>query len=249
MESWFISFELGLHVIAGFIGALFAFPLAIGARKGSPWHKISGRVFVGAVLIICVTGYLLDVDEILDLVVSRPWAKLNQVPDLYQVNSTLSFREIFVMATSAINTFALYLAISGWRVWSRRDAANANKIQWADLFFAVSEIFACFVFVVAFWQLIPDAGKNPLYLLAVPFIAAVPLLDAGNDLMQTFRCHSPKHCWIQHARKLAMAEAGLLAAVALRCAPEPYVLASMVASVALVALPTVWFVRRQLGRQ
>jgi len=249
MENWLISFELALHVAAGYIGALFAFPLAIGARKGSPWHKISGRVFVGAFVIICLTGYLLDFDEILDLVVSRPWAQLNQIPNLYKVNSTLGSREIAVMATSATNTFALYLAISGWRVWSRRNAANANKVQWIDLFLAAIEIIACFIFIVAFWQVIPDTGKNPLYLIVVPFVAAVPLLDAGNDLMQTFRCLSPGNWWIQHARKLAMAEAGLLAAIALRCAPEQYVLASMVASVVLIALPTVWYVRRQLGTQ
>jgi len=110
-------------------------------------------------------------------------------------------------------------------------------------------ILACFVFVVAFWQLIPDTGKSRLYFVAVPFVAAVPLLDAGNDLIQTLRCLSPRHCWIQHARKLAMAEAGLFAAIALRCAPEQYVLLSMLASVLLIALPTIWFVRRRLGTQ
>lgn len=249
MESWLISFELALHVAAGYIGALLAFPLTIAARKGSSWHKISGRVFVGAFVIICLTGYLLDCDEILDLVVSRPWAKSNHVPVLYNVKSTLGFREVAVMATSAINTFALYLAISGWRVWSRRNAVKASKTQWIDIFYSIMVILACFVFVVAFWQLISDTGKSPLFLVAVPFVAAVPLLDAGNDLIQTLRCLSPQHCWIQHARKLAMAEAGLFAAIALRCAPEQYVLASMLASVLLIALPTIWFVRRRLGTE
>lgn len=249
VESWLISFELALHVAAGYIGALLAFPLTIAARKGSSWHKISGRVFVGAFVIICLTGYLLDCDEILDLVVSRPWAKSNHVPVLYNVKSTLGFREVAVMATSAINTFALYLAISGWRVWSRRNAVKASKTQWIDIFYSIMVILACFVFVVAFWQLISDTGKSPLFLVAVPFVAAVPLLDAGNDLIQTLRCLSPQHCWIQHARKLAMAEAGLFAAIALRCAPEQYVLASMLASVLLIALPTIWFVRRRLGTE
>jgi hypothetical protein len=249
VESWLISFELALHIGAGYIGALLAFPLTIAARKGSSWHKISGRVFVGAFVIICLTGYLLDCDEILDLVVFRPWSKLNHVPVLYNVKSTLGFREIVVMATSAINTFALYLAISGWRVWSRRKAVNASKIQWIDVFYSIMEIIACLVFVVAFWHIIPDTGKSPLFFVAVPFVAAVPLLDAGNDLIQTLRCLSPQHCWIQHARKLAMAEAGLFAAIALRCAPEQYVILSMLASVLLIALPTIWFVRRRLGTQ
>jgi hypothetical protein len=35
----------------------------------------------------------------------------------------------------------------------------------------------------------------------------------------------------------------------LRCAPEQYVLLSMLASVLLIALPTIWFVRRRLGTQ
>jgi hypothetical protein len=91
----------------GYVGALLAFPLAIAARKGSSWHNISGRVFVGVFVIVYLTGYLLDCDEILDLVVVRPWSKLNHVPVLYNVNSTLGFREIAVMATSAMNTFAL----------------------------------------------------------------------------------------------------------------------------------------------
>jgi hypothetical protein len=107
--------------------------------------------------------------------------QIDHVPVLYNVKSTLGFREIVVMATSAINTFALYLAISGWRVWSRRNAVNARKIQWIDIFYSIMEIIACFVFVVAFWQLIPDTRKSPLFLVAVPFVAAVPLLDAGND--------------------------------------------------------------------
>ena len=76
MESWLISFELSLHVAAGQIGAILAFPLTIAARKGSSWHKISGRVFAGAFVIICLTDCLLDFDEILDLIVSRPWSKL-----------------------------------------------------------------------------------------------------------------------------------------------------------------------------
>lgn len=249
MDNWLVSFELAVHVAAGYIGALLAFPLAIGARKGASWHRISGRVFVGAFVIICLTGYLLDLDEIFDLVVSRPWAKLNQVPDLYNVASTLSFREIGVMATAATNTFALYLALSGWRVWSRRDAARVSKISWLDVVLSLVELAACCIFVIAFWQIIPDKGKSSLYLIVVPLIAAVPLLDAGNDLWQTLSCRSPQHCWIQHARKLAMAEAGLLAAIALRCAPEQYVLASMVASVLLIALPMLLFVRHRLSRR
>ncbi len=44
-------------------------------------------------------------------------------------------------------------------------------------------------------------------------------------------------------RKLAMAEAGLIAAIAPRCTPEPYIMITMVASMLLIAIPTIPIVR------
>jgi hypothetical protein len=178
MESWVISFELALHVAAGYIGALLASPLAIAARKRSSWHKISGRVFVGAFLIICLTGYILDFDEILDLDVFRSWAKLNQAPVLYNVSSTLVFRKIVVMATSSINTFALYLAVSGWRVLSRRNAATANKIQWIDAVLSIMEIIACLVFVLgASRESEPEENLKMSGAQTSPLLQAMPVFQ------------------------------------------------------------------------
>ncbi len=80
--NWTISFELALRVSAGYIGTFLVFPLAIAGRKGSPWHRLVGRVFVGAFVVICLAGYLLDRDEILGLNVCRSWGSPNLMPSI-----------------------------------------------------------------------------------------------------------------------------------------------------------------------
>ena len=60
---------------------------------------------------------------------------------------------------------------------------------------------------------------------------------------------APQQWWLLHLRKLAMAEAGLLAAVALRCVPSPYVLISMLLSVLIVVIPTLLIIRARLRSQ
>lgn len=244
-----ISIELILHVIAGYCGAFVAFPLAIAARKGTDWHRLSGRLFVGCFLVICITGYILNWDELLALPVFRSWGDPGGAQGLYQPSEPLAMRELTVLGTASVNTFALYLAISGWRVWARRRALEAGKPQRFDQVLAVVELVACAVFVVAFWQLIPVLGLSALLRLPVLAVAVVPALDALNDLVQSAAAQAPQQWWLLHLRKLAMAEAGLLAAVALRCVPSPYVLISMLLSVLIVVIPTLLIIRARLRSQ
>ena len=146
----------------------------------------------------------------------------------------------------AINSFALYLALSGWRVWARREAIATQQPQRLDQVLAVVELVACGVFMLAFWQLIQDLGLNPWLRLSIPLLAVLPVMDAGNDLIQATWGVVPALWWLQHLRKLAMAEAGLLAAIALRCTPEPYVIWGMAGSLLVIAIPSLWLVRHQL---
>ena len=244
-----ISIELIIHVVAGYCGAFVAFPLAISAHKGTPWHRWSGRLFVGCFLVICITGYLLNWDELLDLPVFRAWGDPGGAQGLYRPSRPLAMRELIVLGTAAVNTFALYLALSGWRVWARRRTLDAGQPQRIDQLLAVVELVACAVFAVAFWQLIPVLGMNTLLRLPMLVVALVPALDAGNDLLQASQGEAPRHWWLMHLRKLAMAEAGLLAAVALRCMPSPYVLGSMVLSVVVVVIPVLLIIRARLRTQ
>jgi hypothetical protein len=64
-------------------------------------------------VVICLTGYLLDWDEILGLHVFRFWGSPNLMALLYGPADPLALRPLIVAGTAAINSFALYLALLG----------------------------------------------------------------------------------------------------------------------------------------
>ena len=216
-----VSFVLVNHVMAGVIAAFIAFPLAIFAKKGSKLHVAAGRIFVISFIVICLTGYHIDADQIFKIpFISASLCNIYQNHFCY---AKYFHNNVSILRTACINTVALYLCVSGWRLANQHHLGNkTKKSALFDACFAILEIFIVIVFVACVFynfylqQHFHDVSKL-WYYLAVIMIASVPLWDAARDLYFAVTLKQAKFWWKMHMRKMLMAEYGLILAFLLRC--------------------------------
>lgn len=218
-----VSFVLANHLIAGFIAAFIAFPLAFFSKKGSLLHVTAGRVFVLSFLIICISGYHMDADEIFNIpLIKTSLCKLHS----YQFCSSDTLTNKIhdrILITVCINTFALYLCLSGWRLANQhRRGRLTKKTAGFNACFAGLECLMVLLFAVAegynyslLHQLYDVAALK--YYAVVGAIALIPLLDAARDLYFALMKKIPPCWWKMHLRKMLMAEYGLIVAFVFRC--------------------------------
>ena len=214
---------LVLHVLAGFVAAFLAFPVAALATKGDKLHRLSGRVFVGCFFFICIGGYLLEFENFKGTVIPMFGIELNASPFAQGADIDV----LAVINTAMVNTLAFYLAVSGWRVWARARAAEKGVFPIFDSVIAILEIGAGLLFATTLWIAIDQTAE--INNLSSEFIAlghwiiiaatGYVMLDAGHDLYIGIARKPPKSWWIMHARKMITAEMGLAAAFPYRCAP------------------------------
>ena len=216
----FLDIFLKLHVFAGGLAAFIAFPVAVLSPKGTRLHYWSGMGFVACFLFICGGGYLLELDnlrgavvEIFKLEAASPFGKRSEVDHLAFFNSAM------------LNTLALYVAVSGWRVWKRSAAAKANQFPKFDTWFAVTYLLAGLAFAICFWFTLnhrtgtAHLSHLQLEIADIAIIAAAMYVafDSSVDIYISVAKRAPKRWWLIHARKMISAELGLLAAFPYRC--------------------------------
>ncbi|MBM3207086.1 MAG: hypothetical protein FJZ57_00540 [Chlamydiae bacterium] len=218
------SFVIIIHIISGIVAAFIAFPIAIAARKGSLPHVIAGKTFLLSYLLICFTGYILDYQELKSIFFMSQKASFN----FYSYDSVYNSGErtrLHVFFTAAINTFAAYLVISGWRIASQHYKGTKTALDKIfDISIALLLIFGCIVFfktgVVSLSQ-----NKNPSYVLLhktqiICILAAISLggfVEATLDILRATGCYVLKRWWLEHMRKMFLAEFGLIIAFIYRC--------------------------------
>lgn len=243
--SDFLDIFLKLHILAGGIAAFIAFPIAVLSPKGSRPHRWGGMGFVACFVVICGGGYLLELDnlrgavvEIFGLEAASPFGREGAGKD-----------HLAFFTSTMLNTMALYVAVSGWRVWKRAVAAEANFFPKFDTWFAVTYLLAGLTFAVCFWFTLghraDTAHLSHLQLeiadLMIVAAAAYVAFDASIDIYIGIAKRAPKRWWPIHARKMITAELGLLAAFPYRCSDPAvkgdwFVFVTVFAAAALVAV-------------
>jgi len=221
MVEQFLFLVLQSHILAGIVTAFIIFPAAIFAKKGSKLHRWAGQSFVLGFIVICAGGFLLEFENLkgsvvhiygIDWIVS-PFAKGTNIDYLAVLN------------TSMVNIMALFLAVSGWRVWKRAAAARLNQFPRIDALFALLYLVAGIVFVITIWVALEQKNRvehfSHLKLEFIHFVilAAVAFVsfDAGQDIKIYLLRNAPKQWWTIHARKMISAQMGLAAAFPYRC--------------------------------
>lgn len=254
--DYFLSIFLKLHVLAGVLAAFIAFPVAVLSPKGSRLHYWGGMGFVICFIFICGGGYLLELDNLRGAVVdiygfemASPFEKGTEVDYFSFLNSAM------------LNTLALYVAVSGWRVWRRAAAAEANLFPKFDAWFAVIYLLTALTFGVTEWVALDRKTEaqhlSHLQLEIADFaiIAAVTYvaIDSLIDIYINLAKRAPKSWWPIHARKMMTAEMGLLAAFAYRCydpaAKGGIVMFAAAASVLVVGLVAARMFHKKQSRQ
>jgi len=208
-----------IHILAGIIGAFLAFPVAIGAKKGSFIHVTAGKIFVISFVAICITGYILDYENIKNFYFLAESSTLDK--NIYSHRN-------FILFTAMINTFALYLVLSGWRI------AHQHYKGYTDLFDKVFNISlatvliiaSCIFFLVGIESLSYIEEKDHFYLnkkifaTILAFLAVGGIAEAALDIAKTLGFLHIKRWWIEHMRKMLLAQLGLLSAFLYRCLPS-----------------------------
>jgi len=218
-----LSALLGIHLIAGFIAAFTAFPLALFVKKGSKIHVAAGRVFVVSFIVICFSGYYIESDELLKIPLIKASVCSLYPSEFCKYQDSYLYSRSHFLISFCINTFALYLCVSGWRLATQHRLGNKTKrAALFDANFAILELIAVSLFSACLFydiHLSYALTKAPVfwYYLIVTIIACVPLVDAGRDLYFAVTLKQAKFWWIMHMRKMLMAEYGLIIAFFLRC--------------------------------
>lgn len=232
MWDLILAFTLKAHVLAGFVAAFIAFPVAALARKGTSLHHWAGVTFVGSFFLLCVGGYLLEFENLKGTVVDVFGIGLNiSFFRIDGVSKQGAVEALWALNSVMVNTIAFYLAVSGWRVWARARAADRGIFPKFDSVIAVLEIAAGLLFAVTLWRLVgqsdTEGAANALLGsldLEMPHLIIIVLMlyvmyDAGQDLYRGLARRPPKTWWTMHARKMITAEMGLAAAFPYRCVP------------------------------
>ena len=118
-----LAVVLPIHIVAGAISALVAFPVAAFAVKGSRPHVAAGRCFVLGYVVVCLTGLLLEMERTTGGTIRVLWTEFKLVGP--KVSDSGHLPPLLFFATATLDLAFLYLAVSGWRVWARaRDATH-----------------------------------------------------------------------------------------------------------------------------
>ena len=188
----------------GIIAAFIAFPNAMKAQKVSRVHVFSGRLFVLCFILICITGYNIDTDELLKIpfINMLIYKKFN----LYFCNTIIESK-FHILMTFCINTFALYLCISGWHIANQHHLGIISKKNALfDQYFAILELIMVFIFTSCIFYDLYFIQKFAIsthlkYHFLLIFIAFIPLIDAGQDLYFDLKRQQSRFWWKIHLRK------------------------------------------------
>lgn len=243
------SLVLFFHIFAGIIAALIAFPFAMLAKKGSNLHVLAGKVFLYSFLVICLTGYILDYQEMYHLFIANGLL----IKEFYR-NYTVVSSPIHLFFTASINTFATYLVISGWRIAYKHYKGNKTTFdKFFDVSLAIFLIAAVIVFFLTGLELpnIHSESKMHLHMskqlfIVIGLISLGGLVEASLDILRAFNFCTPKKWWIVHMRKMFLAELGLVLAFIYRCQHTNFFKPLVIFSVLFfVALFTFMFFRQK----
>ena len=102
---------LPVHIVAGAISALVAFPIAVFAVKGSRPHVTAGRCFVAGYVVVCVTGLLLEMERTTGGTIRVLWTEFKLAGPRVSDSGHLPPSVLF--ATATLDLAFLYLAVSG----------------------------------------------------------------------------------------------------------------------------------------
>ena len=213
------SLVVFIHILAGIIAAFIAFPVAIAAKKGSFPHVTAGKTYVISFVTICITGYILDYEKFKNFIFSAESLTVD--------TNVFSYRN-YILFTAMINTFALYLVLSGWRI------AHQHYKGFTDLFDKIFNISlatvliiaSCIFFLVGFESFSLEEKQIPIFLskktytIILAFLSLGGLMEATLDIAKTLGWVHIKRWWIEHMRKMLLAQLGLLSAFLLRCVPN-----------------------------
>lgn len=221
MKAQILHLFLVVHVLAGFLAAFVAFPVAALATKGSRIHAYAGRTFVGCFFFLCAGGYILEFEYLKSTVVDVFGMEMNVSP-FNKRTDTLA-----VINTAMVNTIALYFALSGWRIWRRATLSETGRYPILDSILAAGGLVAGGTFFLTLWFAI-DSGAVDHH-TARSFVyeghaiiaaaTAYVFFDAGKDLWIGIARRPPHAWWRIHARKMIAAQMGLAAAFPYRCVP------------------------------
>ncbi|MDA7765918.1 hypothetical protein N8917_01105 [bacterium] len=245
---------LPVHIVAGAISALVAFPIAVFAVKGSRPHVTAGRCFVAGYVVVCVTGLLLEMERTTGGTIRVLWTEFKLAGPRVSDSGHLPPSVLF--ATATLDLAFLYLAVSGWRVWARARNATRGVFTRFDTILAATAVAVAIAFGVSWWIVVdavatmPSAPKGttgPHLFFTVA--ALIFLVDAGLDLRISIKRRPPKVWWFKHARKMVMAQVFLAAGIPFRCADLEHVGFWTMATSLLVLLTgtiAAWHFRRRL---
>ena len=193
-----LSPTLFVHILAGVIAAFIAFPLALLAKKGSAIHVLSGKAFLIAFLGICATGYILDYYDLKDIFFSTNEGALSLI--IYQKPSSISE----VLATASINTFAAYLAISGWRMAHQHyKGIKTSFDKTFDITLAALLIAACILFFSTGKQIFSAIPLGTPSLIKITCLLALisfgGFIEATIDILRATGRLKVKRWWVDIA--------------------------------------------------
>lgn len=247
--------SLVVHIVASVLVALVAFPVAVGAVKGSRPHVYAGRVFTAGYVVICLSGLLLTIGMPSAGEIRLLGVAFNASAEHTALADGIAGR--FLAGTIMEDLAFLYFAISGWRIWARARAADRGDSTRGDAGLAILAMLNSIGFVV-FALLIVEgihaaegrAGMPVGFTVLAFALGGLFLLDAARDL-QIVIAGPPKRWWAVHLRKMALAELMLVVSFVYRCTePGTPRLWPLVALVALVVSVfwAGWHYRRRLAR-
>jgi|GEM_PF-1577053 len=254
MLDSFLGVVLPIHILAGAISALVAFPIAVFAVKGSRPHVFAGRCFVAGYVVVCLTGLLLEMERTTGGTIRVLWTEFKLVGPLPDHSDHLP--PLLLFATATLDLAFLYLAVSGWRVWARARDATHDVFSRFDTILAAIAVAVAVAFGVSWWIVVdavatmPSAPKsNTSPHLFFTIAASIFFLDAGLDLRIGINRRAPRVWWFKHARKMVMAQVFLAAGIPFRCADLEHV-GFWTMSTGLLVLLTgavaAWHFRRRL---
>ena len=103
-----LAVVLPIHIVAGAISALVAFPVAAFAVKGSRPHVAAGRCFVLGYVVVCLTGLLLEMERTTGGTIRVLWTEFKLVGP--KVSDSGHLPPLLFFATATLDLAFLYLA-------------------------------------------------------------------------------------------------------------------------------------------
>jgi hypothetical protein len=207
----YLEIAIWTHIALGAIAAFVLCPLAVFAKKGSKWHRKVGRLYVGNVILICLSGIAVLVGPAF---LDDYWKQESAAKGFGEIfhasdKPTMFFLFLLVMFT--------YMSLSAIRLWSRigygaADRISSNALDW--LLAAVMGAFSVGFLIIGIEDLISHIKFATTFLggglLMLCFVAFDVYTFVAKPAVKRFPW------WVLHMTKLFYAWAGLLDAFWLR---------------------------------